>query len=128
MTGLKPCPFCGEAGVAVSSSPCGWHEPPVAWHVCCLTKGCHGAIFALGYDLFATPEEAIAAWNTRALPDRDMLAFTLWRNEAARAAPNVVKYRTLKAFLQDTLPAEQERWRGHADAALFLFDTLKAHD
>jgi len=36
--------------------------------VSCRYPNCHGSIFTLGYGYFSTKDQAIAAWNTRALP------------------------------------------------------------
>jgi hypothetical protein len=61
----KPCPFCGGTRLVICEAPCAWHKPPVAYSVSCTTRDCHGAIWSLGYDLFETKEQAIAAWNRR---------------------------------------------------------------
>lgn len=69
---LKPCPFCGgKAGV--TSGPCAWNAGGIAWNVTCPSYGCHGGIFALGVDMFASPAKAIAAWNRR-FPDPQLAA------------------------------------------------------
>lgn len=62
---LLPCPFCGGTRLMVTDSPCPYHESGRAYTVSCTTRDCHGAIYALGYDLFRTPDEAVAAWNER---------------------------------------------------------------
>lgn len=51
-------------------------------------------------------------------PDREHVAFTMWKAEADRAAPNVGKNRTPEGFAE---AAEQERtkWLMLADAAIF---------
>jgi len=63
----KPCPFCGSKRLFVSKSDCSWHEPAFAYSVGCAGADCHGHIFALGHDLFKTENEAIEAWNERAV-------------------------------------------------------------
>ena len=68
MTKLEPCPFCGGTLLQTCETPCSWHESGFAYAVTCRTRDCHGAIFSLGYDLFKTPEEALAAWNRRTPP------------------------------------------------------------
>ena len=70
LAALKPCPFCGESQAMLCDSPCGWNDSGKAWAVSCRTEDCHGAIFSLGYDLFETQAEAIAAWNTRTADQR----------------------------------------------------------
>jgi hypothetical protein len=63
---LKPCPFCGGTKLMICDSPCGWSAGGKAYAVTCCARDCHGAIFSLGHDLFATPHEAVASWNIRA--------------------------------------------------------------
>ena len=48
---------------------------------------------------------------------REKIAFTLWRNEAVRAAPNIVKYRTPEAF-QGEMDQTRGIWLHHADAVM----------
>jgi hypothetical protein len=83
---LKPCPFCGVAGVAVISGPCAWNQRGIAWNVMCPTRDCHGGIFALGCDMFASPAEAIAAWNTRTASAPAPVEVTQGDMDAARKA------------------------------------------
>lgn len=57
----------------------------------------------------------------RALPavqhDAEHVAFSMWKAEADRAAPNVGKNRTLDGFMV-AAEAEREKWLGLADAAI----------
>lgn len=62
---LLPCPFCGGDKNIIC---CTDYDDRDAYAVSCRYKECHGAIFTLGYGYFADKAEAIAAWNTRALP------------------------------------------------------------
>lgn len=48
---------------------------------------------------------------------REKIAFTLWRNDAVRAAPNIVKYRTSEAF-KGELGETRAIWLHHADAII----------
>ena len=50
-------------------------------------------------------------------PDRERVAFAMWKAEADRAAPNVGKNRTLDGFMV-AAEAEREKWLGLADAAI----------
>lgn len=52
-----------------------------------------------------------------AKPDRERVAFSMWKAEADRAAPNVGKHRTLEGF-RVAADAEREKWLGLADAAI----------
>lgn len=65
---LEPCPWCAETNAIVCRTDYGPADLKV-YAVSCQTRDCHGAIWALGYGLFPTPEQAIAAWNTRAAPN-----------------------------------------------------------
>lgn len=61
---LLPCPFCGGNRLHVDQTiyePTGTEK----FAISCRTRGCHGVIFNLGFDLFHSQEEAIFAWNTR---------------------------------------------------------------
>ena len=48
----------------------------------------------------------------------EAVAFTLWKAEAERAAPNVAKNRTPEQFRDDTREDERSRWIGLARAAI----------
>ena len=50
-------------------------------------------------------------------PDREHIAFSMWKAEADRAAPNVGKHRTHAGFTV-AADAEREKWLGLADAAI----------
>ena len=62
---LKPCPFCGGDKNTICKTD---YDGRDSYAVSCRYPECHGAIFTLGYGYFADEAEAIAAWNTRALP------------------------------------------------------------
>ena len=62
---LLPCPFCGGDKNIICRTD---YDGRDAYAVSCRYPECHGAIFTLGYGYFADKAEAIAAWNTRALP------------------------------------------------------------
>lgn len=64
-TTRKPCPFCGSTRLVMGTTEFKADGRP-AYAVSCTTRGCHGVIFALGYGLFATQEQAVQAWNRRA--------------------------------------------------------------
>jgi Lar family restriction alleviation protein len=61
---LKPCPFCGGDKNTICKTD---YDGRDSYAVSCRYPECHGAIFTLGYGCFATKDEAIAAWNTRAI-------------------------------------------------------------
>lgn len=61
---LKPCPFCGGDKNVICKTD---YDGGDAYAVSCRYPDCHGAIFTLGYGYFSTKDEAIAAWNTRAV-------------------------------------------------------------
>jgi len=65
----KACPFCGENNSIICTTVYLANTPNerLAYAVSCRTIDCHGVVYQLGYGLFATAEEAVAAWNTRAL-------------------------------------------------------------
>lgn len=86
---LLPCPFCGGKKNTICRTD---YDGRDAYAVSCRYSECHGAIFMLGYGFFATKAEAIAAWNTRALPAVDPAAI---REAALReAAENIQRYVT----------------------------------
>lgn len=68
---LLPCPFCGGKKNTICRTD---YDGRDAYAVSCRYPECHGAIFTLGYGYFADKAEAIAAWNTRALPAVDPAA------------------------------------------------------
>jgi len=47
----------------------------------------------------------------------ETVAFSMWKAEADRAAPNVGKHRTLEGFASAS-PAERDRWLGLAEVAM----------
>jgi Lar family restriction alleviation protein len=64
---LKPCPFCGGDKNTICKTD---YDGKDSYAMSCRYPECHGAIFTLGYGYFPTKDEAIAAWNTRAVePD-----------------------------------------------------------
>lgn len=61
MTDLKPCPFCGgKAWMGVNTE-----STAREYFVGCLT--CHIRLYKIGYKRFYTEDEALAAWNHRAV-------------------------------------------------------------
>ena len=60
----KPCPFCGGDKNTICKTD---YEGRDSFSVSCRYPVCHGAIFMLGYGYFPTADQAIAAWNTRAV-------------------------------------------------------------
>lgn len=60
---LKPCPFCGDDKIEVCTTD---YNDGFVFAITCRTQDCHGAIWSLGYGLFASKEQAITAWNARA--------------------------------------------------------------
>ena len=50
-------------------------------------------------------------------PDREHVAFALWKAEADRAAPNVGKHRTPRGFAEAS-DQDRTRWLMLADAAI----------
>ena len=51
-------------------------------------------------------------------PDREYVAFTMWKAEAARSAPNVGKHRTPRGFAEAS-NQDRTKWLMLADAAIF---------
>ena len=78
---LKPCPFCGGDKNTICKTD---YDGRDSYAVSCRYPECHGAIFTLGYGYFPTKDQAIAAWNTRAV---DPAAI---REAALREAADVV--------------------------------------
>jgi Lar family restriction alleviation protein len=106
MSDLMPCPFCGCETVYVRSSIT---EIDVYCQDCT----------AVG-PVYQVEEDAITAWNTRtvqALINREHVAFSMWKAEADRAAPNVGKNRTPEGF-SSAAEQERDRWLMLADAAI----------
>ena len=62
---LKPCPFCGGEAGGPSDCYTGMRPNIEAWMVYCETNNC---VLESCRD-YATPEEAITAWNTRTQAD-----------------------------------------------------------
>jgi len=54
---------------------------------------------------------------------REGLAFALWENDAARAAPNVARNRNPDAFLAEA-DATRNHWLHHADAVIATLPEL----
>ena len=50
-------------------------------------------------------------------PDRERIAFSMWKAEADRAAPNVGKHRSPSGFMAVS-EQERDRWLGLADAVI----------
>lgn len=61
---MKPCPFCGGDKNTICKTD---YDGRDSFAVSCRYSDCHGAIFMLGYGYFPTADQAIAAWNTRAV-------------------------------------------------------------
>jgi hypothetical protein len=61
---FKPCPFCGGDKNMICKMD---YDGGDAYAVSCRYPDCHGAIFTLGYGYFPTKDQAVAAWNTRAV-------------------------------------------------------------
>ena len=78
---LKPCPFCGGDKNTICKTD---YDGRDSYAVSCRYPECHGAIFTLGYGYFPTKDEAIAAWNTRAVDPATI------REAALREAYDVV--------------------------------------
>ena len=56
-----------------------------------------------------------------AMPDREMIAFVLWKAEADRAAPNVGRTRTLAGFADES-EYTRTKWLSLADAIRAAMD------
>lgn len=83
---LKPCPFCGGDKNTICKTD---YDGRDSYAVSCRYPECHGAIFTLGYGYFADEAEAIAAWNTRAMPAINPAAI---REAALREAMDACTY------------------------------------
>ena len=61
---LKSCPFCGEPAKIIESHryDASVDPTPPHWKVSCATIGCNGAAINIWRQ---SPEDAIAAWNSR---------------------------------------------------------------
>ena len=103
---LLPCPFCGGDENIICRTD---YDDRDAYAVSCRYHNCHGAIFTLGYGYFATKEEAIAAWNTRALPATDPAAI---REAALR---EVLALRRLGQTCFDNIEVMKDGWLIHED-------------
>jgi Lar family restriction alleviation protein len=106
---LLPCPFCGGKKNTICRTD---YDGRDAYAVSCRYPECHGAIFTLGYGYFADKEEAIAAWNTRALPAIDPAAI---REAALREAAEVADKLAVEWWLtyKNTIP----HYQGMSDGA-----------
>jgi hypothetical protein len=78
---MKPCPFCGGDKNTICKTD---YEGRDSFAVSCRYPVCHGAIFMLGYGYFPTADQAIAAWNTRAVDPATIREDAL--REAAQSA------------------------------------------
>ena len=78
---LKPCPFCGGDKNTICKTD---YDGRDSYAVSCRYPECHGAIFTLGYGYFPTKDQAVAAWNTRAVDPATI------REDALREAADVV--------------------------------------
>lgn len=81
---LKPCPFCGGDKNTICKTD---YEGRDSFAVSCRYPVCHGAIFMLGYGYFPTADQAIAAWNTRAVDPATIREAAL--REAAKVADDL---------------------------------------
>jgi len=84
---LKPCPFCGGDKNTICKTD---YDGRDSYAVSCRYPECHGAIFTLGYGYFPTKDEAIAAWNTRAVDPATIREAAL--REAAEALSNLADH------------------------------------
>jgi len=57
--------------------------------------------------------------------EREIMAFTLWRAEAVRAAPNIAKMRSMEAF-QDQSDETRGKWLSQADAVMDVAQAMVA--
>ena len=78
---LKPCPFCGGDKNTICKTD---YDGKDSYAMSCRYPECHGAIFTLGYGYFPTKDQAVAAWNTRAVDPATI------REDALREAADVV--------------------------------------
>jgi Lar family restriction alleviation protein len=85
---LKPCPFCGGDKNTICKTD---YDGKDSYAVSCRYPDCHGAIFTLGYGYFPTKDQAIAAWNTRAV-DPAAIREAALREAAAVAEALAVKW------------------------------------
>jgi Lar family restriction alleviation protein len=93
---LKPCPFCGGGKHTICRTDYDYDNKD-AYAVSCRYHNCHGSIFSLGYGYFATKDEAIAAWNTRAIDPAAIREAAL--REAATQERHDLKVDALEAKL-----------------------------
>lgn len=68
----------------------------------------------IGHDPVAEAIRALPA----AQPAREQVAFSMWKAEADRAAPNVGKHRTPQGFAEAS-DQDRTKWLMLADAAIF---------
>lgn len=68
-TGLRPCPFCGGAGGIFHHTNhgdyVGWLQHDTDWWVACEERPGDDESCGATIGMFASEEEAIAAWNSR---------------------------------------------------------------
>lgn len=102
---LKPCPFCGGTEIHI-----GPMDQPSAWE--CWVVGCNNYDCPLDVDSvkveFGTPENAAAAWNTRAT-DANLAAL---QAEIERLRAGVAEWKRVaaaQAELHDEAEARAER-------------------
>ena len=96
---IKRCPFCGGDKNTICKTD---YDGRDSYAVSCRYPECHGAIFTLGYGYFPTVEQAIAAWNTRAVDHAAIREAAL--REAAAICINVSN------DVWTQMGREHERW------------------
>lgn len=72
---LETCPWCSSNRLNLCDTDFDGRKA-YAWG--CTTRGCHGNIWALGYGLFETREDATSAWNHRTPPDDSVARIVAW--------------------------------------------------